>query len=527
MKKPGLLFPAWMLIVVLLSFVFMTGAAIKPAGGLENGGITSPAEAPGDEAAGGAAEADNGVQVKAATDKAAETSPPPPPQSGEGGSIQITGYKVIKGDADPYTGRIKRDNTIAVVVNVLDERIVSGTVKPVAVLNTASFSVPGQGSITYGKTSMNSYGCAYTIIFRDVKFSGHGNTFDFNLYYSNLSLEMQTVSLTLNQCVEYVPPEPEEPPEAPNVTVKGTGFVLRDASYGSGVIYAGKAFTLSATILATNGSAAVENVSVAFSPAEELTLADGSSISYIGTIAPNTSVPVSVTLLPGANIQEGSYIIAIDVNGVNQQTGDPVSAQMTVSVPVLQPERFEIFEAMLPTDLMAGMDTGMGYGSVTLVNMGRGAVSNVSVEVLGDGLSTEEGKQYMGNVGGGEQKTADFNIQADMPGQIKARIVVSYENVRGEQKTLERAFTIEVMEMEEPIFDDPGFEFPGEGEGGGMRSGLPTWLWIVIIAGVACILVAVLVRRRKKRLAAKEAELDEVDYDFEDDDDNEAGADDD
>lgn len=471
MKKSRILFPAWMLTVVLLLSLALTA------------GVVYAGEPPGDT-----------------------------------GDLKVTGYKVVKGSpanpsaASTFTGKIRKGDEVTIIVSVLDERITSGSPAPRAVLNTASFTIPKQSNITYSTKTADANGYAYDIVFSKLNYRGKGNTLEFNLSYSSLSLTMQPVALTLNQCVEYVASEtPSEP--APDVIVKGTGFILKDARYGEGAIYAGQPFTLSAVILATNGASAVENVSVAFSPPEELTLSEGSSVVYIGTMAPNASVPVSATMLPGANIQEGSYTVSISVSGVNQQTGESVAAQMTVSVPVLQPERFEIFDAMLPTDLMVGMDNGMGYGSVTLVNMGKGAVSNVTVEIFGDGLSTDEGRQYLGNVGGGEQKSADFYIHAEMAGQIEAVVVVSYENVRGEKKTLERAFSVSVMEMEKPDFDGPGFEFPGDPGDVGVRTGPPLWLWIVIAVCAAVAVTAVLVRRRKKRLAAKEAALDEADDD--------------
>jgi hypothetical protein len=172
---------------------------------------------------------------------------------------------------------------------------------------------------------------------------------------------------------------------------------------------------------------------------------------------------------------------------------------------------------MLPTDLMAGMDNGMGYGSITLVNQGRGAVANVSMEIVGDGLWTDDGRQFIGNVGAGEQRSADFNLHADMEGTIDAKVVVTYENVRGEVKTLEQEFTVNVTEMffEEPDFiDKPGFEDPSME--GGAGTGLPKWLWIAIVAAAAVIVIALLLRRRRKKRLAAEAALDDV---ADDDDD--------
>jgi len=446
--------------------------------------------------------------------------------------LNITGYTVLK-NGSPNNNPIYTNEVITLVLNVFDERIIGGTdfsFQPAASLNTESFTIPSQSNIEYSIPDPPTAGASYSITFKDIKYTGKGKTFSCFISYEDvtgagsppppdtypkLPIPMEKVTITLDQCVIYVP-DTTPPPPPPEINIKGTGFVLKEAYYGDGApIYAGNAFTLSVTILATNGTSAVENVSVSFSPPEQLTFADGSSVIYIGTMAPGASVPVSTTLLPGGNIQEGSYTVGIDVNGVNQQTGSPVSVHMTITLPILQPERFEIFNTYLPSDLVAGMDSGMGYGSVTLVNQGRGAVANVSFEITGEGLRLEEGRMYIGNVGGGEQRSADFNLLGDIPGVINALVVVTYENVRGEKKKLEHAFTVNVMDMGGGYVDPgwperPDFEYPGYAEKPGGLGGIPIWLWIVIGAAAAAVVIILLVRRNKKKKKAAEAALDDI-----------------
>ena len=513
MKGKQIRITIWALAALMFSLIFLTAGAAY-AGEDPSDPPASPATS-GPFVPLGPAES---IALADPPDPPDPADPAKPAASADG--PQLIRYTVYKGGSI-WTGQIYKGNVVTIALSVFDERIKKGKPVPKAVVNTSSFIVDNQSKVVCENLKVNSKGCTYRLTFNDLIYTGTGNEFIFNLSYTGVSppLPLEPMSLSLNQCVEYVEPEPQAPPE---VVIKGTGFVLKDARYGDGQpVYAGKAFTLSAVILATNGTHAVENVSVAFSPPEELTFADGASVVYIGTMAPGGSVPVSVTLQPSANIQEGSYTIGIDVDGVNQQTGDPVSAHMTISLPILQPERFEIFNTMLPTDLMAGMDSGMGYGNVTLVNQGRGAVSNVTFEIAGKGLFLEDGKMYIGNVGGGEQRSADFNLQASEPGTIEARVVVTYENVRGEVKTLEYPFTVNVMdggEFYDPEWpgDDPGFGDPGMDVGGGARGGMQGWLLIIIIIAAAAAVTTVLLLRRRKKKRLAEAELDD---DADDDDD--------
>jgi len=430
------------------------------------------------------------------------------------GSLEVVSYTVLKNGA-PFTGSIYIGDVVTIQVSILDTRITSGSPVPSATLNTASFTIPGQGNITVLNppgVSVGTGGCTYTLQFAGMTYTGTPNAFACNISYTGISppVPMENISIVLNQLVQYVPPDPQPP--APGPDPRPTDFVLKDARFGTGIVYAGETFVLSVVILATNGTYPVENVSVTFNPPEQLTFADGSSVVYVGTMRPNTSTTVSVALLASANIQEGSYPVSISVSGINQQTGQQAGGgQMTVSIPVLQPERFEIFNAALPTDLTAGVDDGLGFSTVTLVNKGRGTVGNVTIDIVGDGLRTDVGIQYLGNVAGGEQKTADFILYADVPGLIDGYVVVSYENVRGEQKTLERPFTVNVSEawFEDPGFDDPGFVQPEVP----VATGPPAWVWIIIIAACAVVAATLLVRRHKKKKAAAEAALDEIDDD--------------
>ena len=421
--------------------------------------------------------------------------------------LEVTGFSV-----SPATGNITRGTPVTITLNVFDDRIVTGTtytnIQAVGTVNTSSFT----GSSQPAAINAGTNGSTYTLTF-NLTYTGTGNTFSCYISYvsNGVSLPLPITSITpitISNTVEYVPPPPATPPEpAPTIP---TDFILRDASYGSETIYAGEPFTLTVTILATNGSSAVNNVSVSFSPPEQMTFVDGSSVVFVGTMQPGSTATVSANLMPNGNITEGSYIVNIIVEGFNSD-GMRLSAPMMVSIPVLQPERFEIFNTMLPTFLTAGMDDGMGFASVTLVNKGQGAVSNVTVDVAGEGLFLSDGRQFIGNINGGAQSNADFMISASTPGHIAALVIVSYENVRGEQKTLEYPFDIDVVEFVPPEIDDPGFIIPEEPA----ATGLPVWGWLLIAAGAA-VAVIILVRRRIKKKAEAEAALDDLDDDDDD-----------
>ncbi|MDR1797335.1 MAG: hypothetical protein LBR44_07860 [Clostridiales Family XIII bacterium] len=439
---------------------------------------------------------------------AAGSAPAPAATPASGASPEVTAYEINNpgGGGNDFSGRLTRDGKIDIILKVRDVGVKAGMV-PHARVNTVSFTGLSQAQVEGAAPD-------YTLIFRDLVYTGVGSSFSCDIFYDGAETAFTTYTLPVNQAVEYVEPASDT---AAEVVTKGTGFVLKSASYGQGEVYAGAAFTLSMTLLATNGANNVENVSVGITPPKELSLEQGSSIVYVGTVEPGRSIPVQATLKPAANIEEGSYTITVTVHGVDAKTGTEVGAEMSISVPVLQPERFEIFSAQIPSYLTAGLDDGSGYSEVTLVNQGRGSVGNVSVDVTGDGLSTLEGKQYVGNVAGGEQKLADFTLMAERAGQFDGEVVVTYENARGELKELRHEFSLEAGEGmdgndgrgEEGVYVDEGMMEEDSAMAGPL--GLPRWAWILIGAGAACaVAIPLLVRRRRRKQAEEEALWDDA-----------------
>lgn len=448
------------------------------------------------------------------------------------GGLTVTGYRLTHGPSNEnFTGTLEKGGSLTVILTVYDNRTVlagfdqSNMVHPVGRLNTNSFTIPNQNQVlassvqksypTPASGTGQSGAWTYELIFQNMTYTGVGNEFKCDIFYEgNNVVEVSTYSLKIEQCIPYVAPSSSDSSSSSSsATVKGTGFVLKEASYGQETIYAGQQFTLSATMLATNGDSSLENVSCTIVPPKEISLASGNSMSYFGTAKPNQAIPVTFDLVPGANVENGSYTVVLDVKGINAKTGEAVSASVSISIPVVQPERFEIFKTQFPTDLIMNNNDGQGYGSITLVNQGKGQVANVSVDIIGQGLTTEDGKQYLGHIAGGEQKTADFNILASEPGKINAQAQVTYESTTGEIKTLTYDFSINVEDMGDMGEIDPGMMPPPE-----MieepKAGPPLWVWILI--GAVVLIAAIVVGRivLKKRKAKKAAELEDTDGDF-------------
>lgn len=394
---------------------------------------------------------------------------------------------------------------------------------PLSTLNTSSFVRAHDTNshrdadwkdIAVSKINATDEIIRYTLVF-PVQYTGTGKTFGFDLHYLGIGTPMFSFTTDLNQAVEKPASSSSEPIDDPNSNItRGTGFVLKSASYGEGSIQAGGRFTLEAVMLSTNGTQNVENVYVSITPAPEIGLAGGNSVVYVGTVAPNQEIPVTFDLEVGNVEKEGTYKVTMEVKGINAKSGEAVSATMDIAVPVTFPERFEIFNVQMPELLTAGGMDGGGYASVTLVNKGKSAIHNVTASITGDGLSAQEGEQFVGNVNASAQSSVDFTILAEYPGELNGQIVIKYEDAKGKEKILTHPFTVTADEMiieSDSYIDEPIDETP---------KGLPGWAWVLIIlaAAGACVAVVVLVLKKRKakqdEALADEYNEDEPDENF-------------
>lgn len=334
---------------------------------------------------------------------------------------------------------------------------------------------------------------SYVLLFRDVIYNGGGNTLPINLSYMDTSKPLQQFSVTIGQCVD------KDQTTSPNLLV-------RSSSYGDSVT-AGTAFPLSLGVYATDGSEALNDVIIALTLPENISLKSGSLSSYVGSISPKQTREVSFDIMPSAGFAGTVADITVNMSGTGAVTGKAVTATTTISVPVSQPNRFEVGQLELSSDTIYVGDTG----SVTLtyVNKGKNAISNLEARLTGSNLGAG-GYQYLGNLNAGTEGSVDFDIVPDAAGTVSGVITLSYEDASGNPQTISKDFSVsaEEMNMDDSYYDPSMDDVQPE------QTGMPVWAWVLIgVCGavVIIVIVVVVVRKRKKAkaLAALEEDSDE------------------
>ena len=454
----------------------------------------------------------------------ATPTPSPTPNTStsitESDGVYVTGYTVTTPAGGEITtlGVGDKVNIVLQVVDHSSARYSVDASEIVARINSSIFTYTGTGEIGQlfesnddpdtnrlqrvrsgqagdEEKSANAYYnyYSYVLLFRDVIYNGGGNTLPINLSYLDTSKPMQQFSVTLGQCVD------KDQTTTPNLLV-------RTSNYGDAVT-AGSPFTLSLGLYATDGNETLNDVIVSLTLPENISLNGGSLSNYVGSMAAKSMRDVTFSVLPAAGFTGTVADITVNMTAVGDITGKAVSSTTTISIPVSQPDRFEVGQLQLSSDTMMVGDTG----SVTLsyVNKGKNPIGNLEARLTGTNLGSES-YQYLGNLNAGTEGSVDFDITPDAAGNISGIITLNYEDASGNPRTISKDFTATAEEMNyDDIMPDydPSMDEP-------QQTGMPVWGWVLIVVCVGvvvAVVVVVIVRKRKKAkaLAALDEDSDE------------------
>jgi hypothetical protein len=222
-----------------------------------------------------------------------------------------------------------------------------------------------------------------------------------------------------------------------------------------------------------------------------------------------------------ANPEPAVVEIAFDYQYVADGTRKDVSRSEKIAIPVTQRDRFTVEDVIWPDQLWVGEEYDL---EIKYVNKGRSTVYNLSAALQGEGLVEANQSEILGNVESGNSGTVDFFLMAEAPGTLTGKVVVTYEDVNMNEKTLEYPYTIEVVGMDEPMFEEPMPEYVYNEDGSyygpdGILygpDGLPVeekagWqIWAVVggVAAVAAVAAAVVAKKRKAARLLAELEED-------------------
>lgn len=342
---------------------------------------------------------------------------------------------------------------------------------------------------------------SYVLLFRDVIYNGGGNTLPVDLSYVDNALPMQQFSVTIGQCVDEDPNDPSK--------ARAPSLIVRQSSYGTETITAGSPFTLSLTIYAASGTESLSDVVASVTLPEGVTMTGGSLSTYVGSMSPQSTRDVSFNLQASSGFTGGVANITVNLVGAGATSGNSVTGSTTISVPISQPDRFELGQLQISDTIYVGNSTTV---TLNFVNKGKNPVSNLEASISGENLGADMTQQYIGNVNAGTENSVDFDLMPMEAGPMTGTITLSYEAEDGSLKTVTKDFSATVMDM--PTYDDMGMMDPGMDMEVQPSAGFPIWGIVLIVVAVIAVAVIVVVVIRKKKKAAALASLEDDDEDL-------------
>lgn len=274
--------------------------------------------------------------------------------------------------------------------------------------------------------------------------------------------------------------------------------ILSKYNYGGSSVAAGSSTNLSFSFTNTSKTIKIENVMVTVTGGQDLMLNGSTNTFYFESVAASGSKTVTVPMKAAQLISASAQDVKIDVTYeyVDQNARKSGNATLSLSVPLYQPDRFELSEPKTSYTGYVGEETSL---TIDYVNKGKSAINNVEATISGD-IDSPTPYQRVGTIDGGKNGTIAFAVTPQLEGENQVKIVITYEDSNGNTK--ERVFeaTVEAMAYEptDPGMDDPGMIDPEPAS---------TFPWkYVIIAVVAALIVLLIVLRIRKKKAKQKAE---------------------
>ena len=307
-------------------------------------------------------------------------------------------------------------------------------------------------------------------------------------------------------------PEKENDKKPDEETTAAQPYVIISSySYGKGDLVAGETRNITMTFRNTSKTMAVENMMVTMTLPDAMMLTSSSNSFYIESLAAEGTITKTVNVTVKSNAAAQSHSMTVDFtydyldNGVRRNA----KTTETISMPVLQVDRFTVTGIDLPQQIFIGEENNL---SVNFVNKSRTDIYNLSAKLNCEGLSNNGEEQYLGNLASGTTSSADFYITGNEKCELVGEVIITYEDTNMNQRTVSVPFTTQVTSYEDvwgpsnPSVD-PGMD-PGTDPGMEEPAGFP-WFWVIggVVVVAAGVFVYLKLRKNKKESVEEDEDI--------------------
>ncbi|HEY9060866.1 MAG TPA: CARDB domain-containing protein [Pseudobacteroides sp.] len=271
------------------------------------------------------------------------------------------------------------------------------------------------------------------------------------------------------------------------------------------LIKPGTNFNLDITFQNTSKVSDISNLKIVLTPAEGVFIpVNSGGTIFIDSIPKGGSVQKSITMYVKPDAQTKAHPIAVDYD-YEDDKATAITAKDTVSVPVNVEARMVIGEFSIPPDAFIGQPVSI---PINFFNMGKTTVYNVLIRATGD-FQIQSPEYYGGNFESGKSDNYELQLTPDKPGSQNGKIILAFEDANGKSQSIEKPFTINVMDQMPMDEKMPGMpEMPGQEAA--KKGGINT-LYLAIGGGVGLLVIGIIVfvvvrkvSRRRKEMAFDE-----------------------
>lgn len=372
---------------------------------------------------------------------------------------------------------------------------------------------------------LSSGGVSYNIVCKDnnIEYMGLNQQLALSIDYGNLKTRI--VSDKIQECVpksddsynryydRYYDDDDDDDDESsrPDIAPPTPNIIITKYDYGGGNVTAAGKFQLKITFKNTSKKLPIDNIVMKVSVPEAFTMTSSSNTFYVEKLSRNSSVVRTMDLSVKPNAEPISHPIKIEFSfeAVIDEARKQFTSEEEISIPVAQLDRFSMNNLEYPEMIFVGEGTNI---EATFINKGKTPVYNVSAEITGN-ISQPGQKQFIGNIEEGKEESADFMINADMPGEVSGEVIITYEDANMNIGELRSPFTLTAQGMDVMPPDDANMAMnPEEFEAESVKwySEIPVWTWIV--GGIVLIIIFAFVRKLIR--VRHEKMLEEQDEDF-------------
>lgn len=378
-----------------------------------------------------------------------------------------------------------------------------------------SVTTPGDSSFLAGNTTPSANaeiaaweGKGYTVKLTGVYYvGGNDNTLKLIITQGNYNA---IVTCKIDNAT--IVPEKENDKKPDEETTAAQPYVIISSySYGKGDLVAGETRNITMTFRNTSKTMAVENMMVTMTLPDAMMLTSSSNSFYIESLAAEGTITktVNVTVKPTAAAQSHSMAVDFTYDYLDNGVRRNAKTTETISMPVLQVDRFTVTGIDLPQQIFIGEENNL---SVNFVNKSRTDIYNLSAKLNCEGLSNNGEEQYLGNLASGTTSSADFYITGNEKGELVGEVIITYEDTNMNQRTVSVPFTTQVTSYEDvwgpsnPSVD-PGMD-PGTDPGMEEPAGFP-WFWVIggVVVVAAGVFVYLKLRKNKKESVDEDEDI--------------------